>query len=80
MTTSKRKLPLVAIIGRVNVGKSTLFNKFIEQHKALISKVPGTTRDLNFGVCEWQGRKFEVVDTGGIFETQIKKSRNQEIN
>jgi len=68
----KKKLPLVAIIGRVNVGKSTLFNKFIEEHKALISKVPGTTRDLNFGVCEWQGRKFEVVDTGGIFESKLK--------
>lgn len=63
----------VAIIGRVNVGKSTLFNKLIEQHKALISNIPGTTRDLNFGICEWRGKKFEVVDTGGIFETKTQE-------
>lgn len=66
-------LPLVAIIGRVNVGKSTLFNRLTEQRKALVSTVPGTTRDLNFGVCSWQGKKFQVVDTGGIFETKINK-------
>lgn len=68
-------LPLIAIIGRVNVGKSTLFNKLLEQHKALVSKIPGTTRDLNFGICEWQGKKIQIVDTGGIFETKIKKSK-----
>jgi GTPase len=66
-------LPLIAIIGRVNVGKSTLFNRLTEQRKALVSTVPGTTRDLNFGVCAWQGKKFQVVDTGGIFETKINK-------
>ncbi|MDD5290207.1 MAG: ribosome biogenesis GTPase Der [Patescibacteria group bacterium] len=66
-------LPLVAIIGRVNVGKSTLFNRLTEQRKALVSTVPGTTRDLNFGVCSWQKKKFRVVDTGGIFETKINK-------
>ena len=64
----------VAIIGRVNVGKSTLFNKLIEQQKALISNIPGTTRDLNFGICDWQGKKFEVADTGGLFETNNKKN------
>ncbi len=63
--------PQVAIIGRTNVGKSTLFNKLIEQRKALVSNIVGTTRDLNFGVCEWRGKKFEVVDTGGIFETRL---------
>ena len=65
-------LPLIAIIGRVNVGKSTLFNKLIEQRKALVSKIPGTTRDLNFGICEWRGYKFQVVDTGGLFEAKYK--------
>jgi len=64
----------VAIIGRVNVGKSTLFNKLIEQQKALISNIPGTTRDLNFGICDWQGKKFKVVDTGGIFENKNDKN------
>ncbi|MBU4482053.1 ribosome biogenesis GTPase Der [Patescibacteria group bacterium] len=63
----------VAIIGRTNVGKSTLFNKLIEQHKALVSNIAGTTRDLNFGVCEWCGKEFEVVDTGGLFETKTQK-------
>jgi GTP-binding protein len=67
------QLPLVAIIGRVNVGKSTLFNRLTEQRKALVSTIPGTTRDLNFGVCAWQGKKFQVVDTGGIFEIKINK-------
>jgi GTPase len=62
----------VAIIGRTNVGKSTLFNKLIEKRKALISNVAGTTRDLNFGICDWQGRLFQVVDTGGLFD--IKKT------
>lgn len=81
MTVQKIKtnLPLVAIVGRVNVGKSTLFNKLVEEQKALISKIPGTTRDLNFGLAEWQGQKFEVVDTGGIFELKTKslKSKNE---
>ena len=73
----KTNLPLVAIVGRTNVGKSTLFNKFIETQKALVSKIAGTTRDLNFGICNWQGKEFEVVDTGGIFEQKIK---NKKIN
>lgn len=60
----------VAIIGRTNVGKSTLFNKLIEKRKALISNIAGTTRDLNFGICDWQGRLFQVVDTGGLFDIQ----------
>ena len=66
-------LPLVAIAGRTNVGKSTLFNKIIEQRKALVSDIAGTTRDLNFGIGDWQGRQFEIVDAGGVFETKLKK-------
>jgi len=70
--TSSTKLPRVVIVGRVNVGKSTLFNKLIEQQKALISDIAGTTRDLNFGICHWGKFSFEVVDTGGIFETKVE--------
>lgn len=73
----KNNFPTIAIIGRVNVGKSTLFNKLIEQRKALVSEIPGTTRDLNFGIAEWQGKKFEVIDTGGIFEVKAKKAKTK---
>jgi GTP-binding protein len=73
-------LPLVAIIGRVNVGKSTLFNRLTEERKALVSTIPGTTRDLNFGVCQWQRKKFRVVDTGGIFEIKLKTQSTKHKN
>ncbi len=70
----------VTIIGRTNVGKSTLFNKLIEKRKALISNIAGTTRDLNFGICDWQGRLFQVVDTGGLFDIEktIKPKNDNE--
>jgi len=61
-----KNLPKVVIIGRANVGKSTLFNRLIEKPKALISKVAGTTRDLNIGQVYWQGINFELIDTGGV--------------
>ncbi len=73
----KNNFPTLAIIGRVNVGKSTLFNKLIEQRKALVSEIPGTTRDLNFGIAEWQHKKFNVIDTGGIFEIKSKKAKGK---
>ena len=57
--------PLVALVGRTNVGKSTLFNRLIGEQKAVVAPVPGTTRDSNFGICTWRGRQFVVVDTGG---------------
>ncbi len=59
-------LPVVALVGRVNVGKSTLFNKLIEQNKALTSDMPGTTRTSNVGLVIWRGRYFKLIDTGGL--------------
>ncbi len=59
-------LPVVAIIGRPNVGKSTLFNRLIGSRRSIVGDLPGITRDRIYGVAEWQGRAFQVVDTGGI--------------
>ncbi|MEK7619631.1 MAG: ribosome biogenesis GTPase Der [Patescibacteria group bacterium] len=58
--------PVVALVGRTNVGKSTLFNRLLETQKALVSPVAGTTRDRNEGDCLWRGRVIRLVDTGGM--------------
>lgn len=58
--------PIVAVVGRPNVGKSTLFNKLIGQRLSIVEDTPGVTRDRIFGECEWKNRKFTIIDTGGI--------------
>ena len=75
------KLYKVAIIGRVNVGKSTLFNRLISQPKAIMSKVAGTTRDRNYATCSWNGLDFDLIDTGGLNQVidQIDKEINDQI-
>ena len=71
---------LVAIVGRPNVGKSTLFNRLTKSHQAIVNEQAGTTRDRQYGKSEWLGKEFSVVDTGGwvvnsddVFEGEIRK-------
>ena len=59
-------LPTVAIIGRPNVGKSSLFNRFLQKQLAVVDPKSGVTRDRNYAVCDWNGREFRLVDTGGM--------------
>jgi GTP-binding protein len=70
----------VAIVGRPNVGKSTFFNRLLEQRKAIVDDVSGVTRDRQYGITDWNGKTFNVIDTGGfvpksddVFEREIKK-------
>ena len=62
------RLPVVAVVGRPNVGKSTLFNRVLGQRKAIVDDTPGVTRDRHFARADWAGRDFFLVDTGGVVE------------
>jgi GTP-binding protein len=71
---------IVAIVGRPNVGKSTLFNRLIKRREAIVDSISGVTRDRNYGKSEWNGKEFSVIDTGGyirgsddVFESEIRK-------
>lgn len=78
---------IVAIVGRPNVGKSTLFNRLTKSRQAIVNEESGTTRDRQYGLSEWNGREFSVIDTGGwvdksgdVFEAEIKKQVNMAID
>jgi len=76
------KLPLVALYGRTNVGKSTLFNCLTEKKQALVSNISGTTRDSNLGIVEWNNSAFEIVDTAGIIDYRYigKKIKSDDLD
>ncbi|RSC95743.1 ribosome biogenesis GTPase Der [Tenacibaculum singaporense] len=80
-------MSIIAIVGRPNVGKSTLFNRLVKRREAIVDSVSGVTRDRHYGKSEWNGKEFSVIDTGGyivgsddIFEGEIRKQVQLAIN
>ncbi len=76
----EKKLPTIALVGRTNVGKSALFNRVVEERRAMVAPVPGTTRTNNIATFLWQGQTYRLIDTGGLdfskampYEKEIKK-------
>ncbi len=69
-------LPIVVIFGRPNVGKSMLFNTLVEKKQALVTDIPGTTRDSNLGIVSWQNQEFNLVDTGGILDIKCLTNKS----
>ena len=87
MLFTKQMGNIVAIVGRPNVGKSTLFNRLIQRREAIVDAVSGVTRDRHYGKTDWNGKEFSVIDTGGyvvgsddIFEAEIDKQVNLAID
>ncbi len=86
MSSEERVKPTVAIVGRPNVGKSALFNRFLSRRVAIVEDTPGVTRDRLQAPCEWRGREFTLVDTGGLVSgrgaplaTQVRRQAEQAI-
>lgn len=76
----KDNLPLVVIIGRTNVGKSTLFNRLIEKNQAIVSPIDNTTRDFNYNVLNWRALDFQLIDTAGVIKIDnLKKKTNNSL-
>jgi GTPase len=73
MSQLPEKLPRIVIVGRPNVGKSTLFNRICGRRRALVGNEPGMTRDRKYGRAEWMGKEFEVVDTGGMIPDETEQ-------
>jgi GTPase len=73
-----KNLPLIVVVGRTNVGKSTLFNRLAEKNQAIVSNIENTTRDFNYSIINWRGIDFQLIDTAGVIETDRLKKKIDE--